>query len=298
MNAAAIDGLLVVDKPSGMTSRTAVDTALRWFPRGTRLGHTGTLDPLATGLLVLCLGNATRLVEYVQKMGKTYRASFLLGARSDTDDADGNVVPVPGAAAPEAAEVLACLAAFLGTIEQVPPAYSAAKVGGKRAYDLARRGDEVSLRPRAVTISSIEILDYHYPHLDLQVRCGKGTYIRSLARDTGKRLGCGALVETLQRTRLGPFMVEEAVPWDADAESVRARLLPMERAVVELPRLFLSEADLWRLRRGQSVPLAEAPSRFEREGETAIFDADGRLVAIGRIDSSCKLLLPSKVLRS
>ncbi len=298
MNTASIDGLLVVDKPSGMTSRTAVDAALRWFPRGTRLGHTGTLDPLATGLLVLCLGNATRLVEYVQKMGKTYRARFLLGARSDTDDADGNVASVPGATAPEAAEVSACLASFLGTIEQVPPAYSAAKVRGRRAYDLARRGDEVALRPRAVTIYSIELLDYHYPHLDLQVHCGKGTYIRSLARDAGERLGCGALVETLRRTRLGPFMVEEAVPLEADAETARAALLPMERAVVELPRLSLSETELGRLRRGQSVPLAEALARLENEGQVAVFDAEGRLVAIGCIDSSCKLLLPSKVLRS
>src|SRR5437899_226844 len=120
------DGLLVLDKPGGMTSRAALDRALRWFPRGTRMGHTGTLDPLATGVLVLCLGAATRLTEYVQRMGKTYRAGLRLGARSDTDDADGVVTPAEGAAAPEAAAVAACVAGFVGEIAQTPPAYSAA----------------------------------------------------------------------------------------------------------------------------------------------------------------------------
>src|SRR5262245_64141974 len=142
------DGLLVLDKPHGVTSRAAVDRALRWFPRGTRIGHTGTLDPLATGVLVLCVGQATRLTEYVQDMAKTYRAGLLLGARSDTDDADGVVTSVVGAVAPDPVAVEVALAGFVGEIEQVPPAYSAAKLTGRRAYDLARRGEEVSRRPR------------------------------------------------------------------------------------------------------------------------------------------------------
>src|SRR5207302_48401 len=129
----------------GVTSRDAVDRAQRWFPRGTRIGHTGTLDPLATGVLVLCLGAATRLVEYVQRMAKTYRAGFRLGATSDTDDADGKITPVESAAPPNAAAVAACLAGFVGAIDQTPPAYSAAKVAGRRAYDLARQGHEVDL---------------------------------------------------------------------------------------------------------------------------------------------------------
>src|SRR5262249_45363855 len=160
--------------------------------RGTRLGHTGTLDPLATGVLVLCVGSATRLADYVQRMSKTYRSLFRLGARSDTDDADGAVTPVAGAAAPEPAALEACLRQFVGTIEQVPPAYSAAKVTGQRAYDLARRGREVSLQARAVQVHGIEVLRYDYPELEVEVRCGKGTYIRALARDLGARLGCGA----------------------------------------------------------------------------------------------------------
>src|SRR5262249_55225838 len=145
MRADAIDGLLVVDKPAGITSRTAVDRALQWFPRRTRLGHTGTLDPLATGVLVLCAGAATRLTEYVQRMAKVYRTTALPGARSPTADADGPLRPVAVERPPTRDAVERCLAGFLGTIEQVPPAFSAAKVGGRRAYDVARGGEEVAL---------------------------------------------------------------------------------------------------------------------------------------------------------
>ena len=298
MNVAVAEGLLVVDKPTGMTSRTAVDRVLHWFPRGTRIGHTGTLDPLATGVLVLCLGNATRLTEYIQRMSKVYRTRLLLGARSDTDDADGAISPVTGAKAPDAANVRACLAEFVGAIEQIPPAYSATKVGGRRAYDLARRGQDVMLSPRIVHIYAIDVLDYAYPQLELQVHCGKGTYIRSLARDVGARLGCGALVETLRRTRVGPFTVEDALALDADAEKARTRLLPMAMAVAELPRVVPTERALQQLRRGQSVVVTEMPAATDKDGETAIFDDAGRLVAVAMFDSQRKTLRPAKVLPS
>ena len=150
-------GLLVLDKPGGITSREAVDGALRWFPRGTRVGHTGTLDPLATGVLVLTLGPATRLTDYVQRMRKTYRAGVRLGARSDTDDADGTIEPVAGPI-PDSATVAARLGEMIGEIDQVPPTYSAAKVSGRRAYDLARQGREVDLQPRRVRIYGIDVL--------------------------------------------------------------------------------------------------------------------------------------------
>src|SRR5713101_3174929 len=142
MSDPAINGLLVVDKPSGMTSRDVVDRAARWFPRRTRVGHTGTLDPLATGVLVLCIGQATRLTEYVQRMGKTYRAGLRLGARSDTDDADGTITPAAVDQPPGQEPVQVALEQFIGEVDQVPPAHSAAKVAGRRAYDLARRGEE------------------------------------------------------------------------------------------------------------------------------------------------------------
>src|SRR5947209_1897894 len=175
MAPSSLHGLLVIDKPGGLTSRDVVDRAGRWFPRGTRLGHTGTLDPLATGVLVLCAGAATRLGEYVQRMPKTYQAGILLGARSTTDDADGDFETVAVERPPDRAAVARALEGFLGDIDQVPPAFSAAKVGGRRAYRTARRGEPVTLQPRRVHIDRIELLAYEYPRLDVEVHCGKGT---------------------------------------------------------------------------------------------------------------------------
>jgi tRNA pseudouridine55 synthase len=284
-----IHGLLVLDKPGGMTSRDAVDRAMGWFPRGTKIGHTGTLDPLATGVLVLCLGSATRLTEYVQDMGKTYRAGVRLGAKSDTDDADGRIEPVAVAAPPDRAAVVAALRGFVGEIEQVPPAYSAAKVSGRRAYDLARRGREVALEARRVQVYGIDVLAYDYPRLEVEVRCGKGTYIRSLARDLGERLGSGAYIESLRRTRVGPFLAEGAVSLDADAAAARAKLLPVSAAVAELPRVTLSDADVARLRQGQGVPTTADWSAV------AVFDGRGGLVAVARPDRERPLLRPDKV---
>lgn len=294
---AAWDGLLVLDKPSGRTSRAVVDRVLHWFPRRTRVGHTGTLDPLATGVLVLCLGVATRLAEYVQRMSKTYRAGLLLGARSDTDDADGTIVPIANAHAPDSTRLAECVGTFLGVIEQVPPAHSAAKVTGRRAYELARRGEEVSLQPRPVHIYRIDILHYDYPHLELEVHCGKGTYIRSLARDLGERLGCGALVQSLRRTRVGPFTVDEALTLDVDVPTAHARLLPIESAVAELPRVILPDAELHRLCRGQTVACGVAAPSADPGTEMAVFDTTNHLAAVAMLDAHGSLR-PVKVLRT
>ncbi len=293
-----IEGLLVLDKPAGMTSRAVVDRVQRWFPKRTRIGHAGTLDPLATGVLVLCLGGATRLIEYIQRMQKVYRTRLLLGARSDSDDADGTITPVSGAVAADAATVEACVRGFVGTLEQVPPAYSAVKIAGQRAYDLARRGEEVSLSSHSVQIHAIQILDYAYPHLKLEVRCGKGTYIRSLARDVGERLGCGGLVQELRRTRIGPFTCEGALTLDADAETARASLLPAEMAVAELPRVVLPDSERKRLEQGQVVAVAESPARIEKCKEVAVFDAAGRLAAMAVFDWQRRTLQPVKVFHS
>ncbi len=292
------DGLLVIDKPKGITSRDAVDRALRWLPRGTRLGHTGTLDPLATGVLVLCAGSATRLTEYVQRMAKTYRAGIVLGAQSDTDDADGTISPVSAAAAPAAPaaptaqQLRAALDALTGPILQVPPAYSAAKVSGRRAYDLARRGDDVRLAARAVTVYGIDLLRYDYPLVEIEVRCGKGTYIRSLARDLGQQLGCGGYVQTLRRTRVGCFDVTAAIPLDADAATARRALLPVAQAVCELPRRVLSAIEAARVRQGQPLPLARSDPA---EGEVALFDEGNTLVAVAAVDAANQALRPGKV---
>jgi tRNA pseudouridine55 synthase len=294
MPATPFHGLLVLDKPGGLTSREAVDRAQHWFPRGTRVGHTGTLDPLATGVLVLCVGAATRLTEYVQAMPKTYRARILLGARSDTDDADGQVTPTAVGRPPDRDAVERALTTFVGALDQVPPAYSAAKVTGRRAYDLARRGEEVALTPRRVHVYGIDVVAYDYPRLEVEVRCGKGTYIRSLARDLGERLGCGGLVEVLRRTRVGPFDAAAAVPLDAAAPAARAALLPLSAAVSELPRVTLGAAEATALRCGQAVPL-EGGEPATDGTEIAAFDTAGALVAVARRDGGRGLLRPTKV---
>jgi tRNA pseudouridine55 synthase len=289
---AETDGILVIDKPGGITSRDVVDRATAWFPRGTRIGHAGTLDPLATGVLVVCVGRATRLIEYVQRMAKVYRAGIVLGATSDTDDADGILNSVAGAVGPTPAQVQAALAGFVGTFEQVPPAYSAAKITGRRAHELARKGKEVDLQPRPVTIHAIDTIAYAYPNLDVQVRCGKGTYIRSLARDLGQRLGCGGYIGSLRRTEIGSFRAEDAIGLDSDADAARRRLLPIAGAVSELPRLILDAETATRLAHGQHV----AAGSDTAGGESAAFDAAGNLLMIVEIDAG--VLHARKVLAS
>jgi tRNA pseudouridine55 synthase len=204
-------GWLVVDKPKGITSRGALNRIQRWFPRGTKIGHTGTLDPLATGVLVVAIGSATKRAEQVQAMPKAYRATVRLGCTSDTDDADGTVVETAVGAIPSEADIRSALPRFLGTIQQLPPKFSALKLEGQRAYDLARKGQAVELQPRAVTVYSIELTNYAWPRAELVIECGKGTYIRSIARDLGEMLGVGGMIEELRRTKVGPFAVEQGV---------------------------------------------------------------------------------------
>jgi len=294
MKSAEYEGLLVVDKPAGITSRAVVNHVLRWFPRKTSIGHTGTLDPLATGVLVLCIGKATRLAEYVQRLPKSYRAGIRLGARSDTDDADGTIqASMSGGPPPEIEEVRGCLEAFVGEIEQVPPVFSAARIGGRRAYDLARKGKEVSLSARRIVVYGIDLVTYGYPHLELQIRCGKGTYIRSLAREIGERLGCGGYVETLRRTSVGPFEATNAVALDIDADEARACLLPLRAAVAELPKVTLAESDALRLCQGQAIAFTGADLE-QKDQDVAIFNAAESLIAVAHLDSQ-GILSPAKV---
>ena len=302
------DGLLVLDKPLGVTSRAVVDTAMRWFPRRTKLGHTGTLDPLATGVLVLCVGRATRLTEFVQDLPKSYVAEITLGARSATDDAEGPITPVvctpsPGFAGeatglmePDRPTIEAALQTFLGTIQQVPPAFSAAKLAGRRSYDLARKGGAADLAPRTVRIDRIDIVFFDYPTLRLEIACGKGTYIRSLARDLGERLGCGAYVSALRRTRVGPFAAEQAVPLEADPTTAQARLLEPAAAVTGLPSAVLDEPDLSRFASGLTVlpghPTGVTPPA---DATVAVFDSAGQLRGIGRTGADGRFIRPVKV---
>ncbi|MBX7104073.1 MAG: tRNA pseudouridine(55) synthase TruB [Gemmataceae bacterium] len=280
-------GWLVIDKPFGITSRAAVDDAAGWFPRKTPIGHTGTLDPRATGVLVLAIGRATRLAEYVQELGKVYTATFVLGATSATDDGEGPIVESAGAIDPGRAAVEAALAKFVGVTQQAPPAFSAVRVEGRRAYKSARAGTPVAPAPKPVRIDRIDLLRFDYPTLDVEVACGKGTYIRSLARDLGSALGVGGYVSVLRRTAVGGFTPADATPADAE----QARLIPLERGITALPRITIIDPDVRRFRLGQTIAGPDQPPG----DRVACFDAAGRLVAIARPLENGRLQ-PDKVL--
>lgn len=274
--AAPLSGILNVAKPGGMTSRRVVDRVQK-LVRPAKAGHAGTLDPLATGVLVVCVGQATRLIDYVQRMPKTYEATFLLGRTSDTEDVEGTVTELVDPPRPTRAEIEAAAQRFLGTIQQRPPAYSALKVEGRRAYDLARAGKEVELAARPVAIYMIELTGYDYPELRVRIRCGSGTYVRSLGRDLAEALGTGAVMSALSRTAVGDFRLEEACdPETLTAEVLVARLHPPSIAVAGLPSVTVDEREVRTLNYGRSI---EKQSPAETP-ELAALTADGRLASI------------------
>jgi tRNA pseudouridine55 synthase len=289
---AAPCGVLCLNKPTGMTSRAVVDRVVRPLGRKVKVGHAGTLDPLASGVLVVCVGAATRLIEYVQRQAKTYRTVVLLGARSDTHDADGTVTADPHAYAPTADAVAAVVGSQVGTIFQKPPEFSALKVEGRRAYDLARAGESVNLAPRPVTIHKIEIRSYDWPRLELEVECEGGTYIRSIARDVGEALGCGGLVEVLVRTRIGAFSIVDALdPLTLSAATIRALIRPAAEAVTQLPSVPITAEQVADVARGRSISVPGVPA-----GEVALLGSDGLLVAIADADPRTGKVAPKRVL--
>lgn len=273
-----LHGFLNIDKPAGMTSHDAV-AKVRRLAGQKRVGHGGTLDPLATGILPIALGEATKLVSYLVDGRKAYQATVRLGSTTTTDDAEGVVRderPVPQLTT---AAIEAALQPFIGSIAQVPPMYSAIQVGGQRLYDLARRGETVDLAPRPVEIHSITLRAWHPPELVLDVVCGKGTYIRSLARDLGAALGCGAHLAGLRRTQVGPLALATAVPLTdliAEPDQLKQHILPPETAIAEWPRVDVDAAMAQRIRHGLAVQLASA-------GEyTRVHGPDGLLLALVR----------------
>jgi tRNA pseudouridine55 synthase len=205
-----MDGVLVLDKPAGISSARAVSRVKRLLPRGTRIGHAGTLDPFATGVLLLLIGKATKLCERLMDEPKQYQATVKFGATTATDDPESPEQPHPVASIPTPEQIDGALAQFVGAIQQQPPIYSALKVKGRRAYDLARKGQEVALKPRTVQVYGIQRLDYTWPLLTLRIDCGRGTYVRSLARDLGEALNVGGHLSALRRTRVGPFNLSSA----------------------------------------------------------------------------------------
>jgi tRNA pseudouridine55 synthase len=248
-----IAGILNLNKPSGMTSRGAVDLVAR-LVRPAKAGHAGTLDPLASGVLVVCIGKATRLIEFVQQMPKRYRAAFLLGCSSPTEDIEGEVTELADPPIPTRDQVESACAGFSGIIEQRPPTFSAIKVGGQRAYDLARSGKEVALKSRPVTVYELFVRDFVYPRLELDIQCSAGTYVRSLGRDLAESLGTAAVMSELVRTEIGPFRLEQAVdPRQFPPSQLEKALQPPEAALPNLLRLVLDEHEIDLLAHGRSV---------------------------------------------
>ncbi len=289
----AISGWLIIDKPAGMTSTEVVNRARRILD-AQKAGHGGTLDPLATGVLPLAFGEATKTVSYVMEGDKTYRFTVRWGQATDTDDSEGKVV-AEDPKRPDKEEIEALLPKFEGEIEQVPPAYSAIKVAGQRAYDLAREGETVELKPRTVFIEWMELVDRpDEDHAVFEVGCGKGTYMRSLARDFGKALSCHGHVSALRRLAVGPFREEDAISLDyleELAQSARAAeaLLPVETALDGIPALALTDMEASKLRSGQAISMlarnnAERIRGFEN-GDVLCAMAAGKLVAISRLEA-------------
>lgn len=263
------DGYLLVDKPAGVTSHDVVARVRRALG-GTRTGHTGTLDPFATGLLIVLVGGATRLAQYVPSEPKTYEAIVRFGARTSTDDVTGEVeeeAPVP-----DEAHVRAAIARLSGTIEQLPPRYSAKLVGGRRAYAMARRGEDVSLAAVPIVVHAWELLDRNGDDWRVRITCGRGTYIRALARDLGALSGSAAHLAALRRTRIAAFDVRDALPADALPDPLPVR--PAVELLVGMPREQLRAEDVPLVRHGRAVPATVEGDRV------ALLDDHANLLAV------------------
>lgn len=293
----AIDGILNLDKPRGATSFEVV-AAVRRLSGERRVGHGGTLDPEATGVLPICLGQGTRLVEFLAEAGKTYRAEIELGISTDTYDATGKVTGRSDASALTQGEVEAAAASFSGLVEQTPPMYSAVKHRGVPLYRWARAGIELPRTARKVEFSRIQILEWQPPLLTLEVECSKGAYIRSLAHDLGEKLGCGAHLRNLVRLSSGPFSISDAVTIsqieDAFREGWWAKLLyPIDVVVLHLPAVTVGDDDERAIVNGRPLELAQEdrPS----EGLCRAYSHDRRFVAILRYDEVRGCWRPRKV---
>ncbi len=277
-----ISGWLVIDKPAGPTS-TAVVNKVRWAFGAKKAGHAGTLDPTATGVLAVALGEATKTVPYITDALKCYRFTVRFGAATNTDDAEGQVIAT-AASRPTDAEITAALPAFSGDISQVPPQFSAVKVDGQRAYALARDGEDMDLAARPLWVESLTLTARPDPdHAELEMVCGKGGYVRAIARDLGQMLGCLGHVVTLRRTWSGPFDAEDGITMDeverlAQTPELDAHLLPLETGLQDLPELPATAAGAARLRNGNPGQVIASNVDY---GDEAWASYQGKAVAVG-----------------
>lgn len=280
-----VDGVVLFDKPSGMSSNGALQTVRRLY-RAAKGGHTGTLDPMASGLLPLCLGEATKFSQMLLDADKTYLARVKLGVRTTTGDAEGEVMSIRPVRV-DGAQIAAAATRFLGEIDQVPPMYSALKRDGKALYEYAREGITLEREPRRITIHRIECGPLAGDEFELDVRCSKGTYIRTLAEDIGEALGCGAHLVGLRRTGIGPFVIDGAVTLETLESGEQARadaLRPADLLASHLPAVPLAPDAAGSFLHGQSVAVPLPPGAVE----CRVF-ADGRFLGLGRVDPDGRL---------
>lgn len=280
-----MNGILVVDKPAGISSNDVVQQAKRLFG-AQKVGHTGSLDPLATGVLPLCFGEATKFSQYLLDADKKYWAQVRLGITTETADADGEVIARADTSGITESQVTAALETFVGEIEQIPSMYSALKHQGQPLYKLARQGIEVERAPRRISIYGAELLQFSEASIELRVHCSKGTYIRSLAEDLGAALGCGGHVSALRRLAAGPYEEAQATTLDelrevGDVREMDALLLPVSSAVGSWPAVRLHEDTARYVRQGQPVQVAHAPT----DGWVQIFELaeEDRFLGVGEI---------------
>lgn len=288
-----VNGVLLLNKPLGMTSNDALQKAKRMF-FAAKAGHTGSLDPLATGVLPLCFGEATKFSQYLLDSDKRYRTTYQLGGYTTTGDSDGEVLETTDTSALTLSQVEAALEQFRGNILQVPPMYSALKHNGVPLYKLAREGVVIEREARPVTIYSIDVLDFRpgpQAQIDLDIHCSKGTYIRTIAEDLGKALGVGAYVAMLHRSQAGPFVEADTVTLDElfaergeqDAEVLDHHLLPMDTAVADFAALELPESTAWYFRQGQPVMDAQVFRLGDQGDIVRVFQQDGVFLGVGEI---------------
>lgn len=296
-----LSGILVVDKPAGMTSHDVIER-LRVILHTKRIGHAGTLDPSAEGVLLACVNQATKVVQFLTEYDKEYIAVIKLGITTDTYDGEGKITTTKEDFKISSGKIKRTILSFKGKIEQNPPLYSAIKHQGKKLYQYARAGQEVERKKREVEIKDIQIQEINPPYVKLKINCSKGTYVRSLAHDVGKKLGCGAYLYFLRRTRVGPFKLEEALSIekisDIQAEDkIEDALLPIEKAFLHLPSAVVNEWFTERVQHGvplQSSSVSRIEGDFDQNQTISLKSEKEKIVAFGKALTSAKNFLDSE----
>ncbi len=289
-----IDGILVINKTTGMTSHDVV-AQVRKLLKQRRVGHAGTLDPAAGGVLPICVGQGTRVAEYLSESGKAYQAEITFGVTTDTYDAEGEVLRTADTSHLTRDTIMASLPHFLGAQMQMPPRYSAIKIQGQPAYKRMRAGEEIALEARPIHIYQLDLLSWQAPRLQLAVECSKGTYIRSLAYDLGEYMGCGAYLSALTRTRSGPFTLAESLTLEQLATlqeqgQLEHAIVPADRALAHYPALALDAVSAERVLHGNAFHFSIAPAELAR-----VYDDKGQFIAIATWDATQNAWQPQKV---